>query len=88
MKSNEKKSVSTLSGEEKKASFALGKTNLKLIGISFAVIVVGFLLMLGSGTTPEAYNPDIFSFRRIVLAPGIAFVGFVFMVYAIMRKSK
>ncbi len=88
MKSNEKKSVSALSGEEKKASFALGKTNLKLIGISFAVIVVGFLLMLGPGTTPEAYNPDIFSFRRIVLAPGIAFVGFVFMVYAIMRKSK
>lgn len=88
MKSSEKKSVSALSGEEKKASFALGKTNLKLIGISFAVIVVGFLLMLGPGTTPEAYNPDIFSFRRIVLAPGIAFVGFVFMVYAIMRKSK
>ena len=88
MKSNEKKSVSALSGEEKKASFALGKTNLKLLGISFAVIVVGFLLMLGPGTTPEAYNPDIFSFRRIVLAPGIAFVGFVFMVYAIMRKSK
>ena len=49
---------------------------------------VGFLLMLGPGTTPEAYNPDIFSFRRIVLAPGIAFAGFVFMVYAIMRNSK
>ncbi len=88
MKSNEKKSVSALPDEEKKASFALGKTNLKLIGISFAVIVIGFLLMLGPGTTSEAYNPDIFSFRRIVLAPGIAFVGFVFMVYAIMRKSK
>ena len=44
--------------------------------------------MLGPGTTPEAYNPDIFSFRRIVLAPGIAFAGFVFMVYAIMRNSK
>ena len=50
--------------------------------------VVGFLLMLGPDTTPEAYNPDIFSFRRIVLAPGIAFAGFVFMVYAIMRNSK
>ena len=37
---------------------------------------VGFLLMLGPGTTPEAYNPDIFSFRRIVLAPGIASVSY------------
>lgn len=88
MKSNEKKPVSALSGEEQKASFALGKTNIILIAISFAVIVIGFLLMLGPGTTPEAYNPDIFSFRRIVLAPGIAFAGFVFMVYAIMHKSK
>lgn len=89
MKSNEKKTTSVLSGEEQqKSSFALGKTNLILIAVSFAVIVIGFLLMLGPGTTPEAYNPDIFSFRRIVLAPGIAFAGFVFMVYAIMHKSK
>lgn len=88
MKSQEKKTVSALPEEAQKASFALGKTNLILIAVSFAVIVIGFLLMLGPGTTPEAYNPDIFSFRRIVLAPGIAFVGFVFMVYAIMHKSK
>lgn len=88
MKSIKKKSVSALPGEEQKASFALGRTNIILIAISFAVIVIGFLLMLGPGTTPETYNPDIFSFRRIVLAPGIAFVGFVFMVYAIMHKSK
>ena len=38
---------------------------------------VGFLLMLGPGTTPEAYNPDIFSFRRIVLAPGAVLFHFV-----------
>ena len=88
MKSQEKKTVSALPEEGKKASFALGKTNLILIAISFVVIVVGFLLMLGPGTTPEAYNPDIFSFRRIVLAPGIAFVGFVFMVFAIMYKGQ
>lgn len=68
--------------------FALGKQNLILIGIAFAVIILGFALMAGSGSTPEHYNPDIFSFRRIVLAPGIAFAGFVFMIYAIMKKSK
>ena len=87
---NSKKTISSpsVSGEQQKARFALGKSNIKLIAIAFAIIVVGFLLMLGPGTTPEAYNPDIFSFRRIVLAPGIAFAGFVFMVYAIMHKSK
>jgi hypothetical protein BACCOPRO_00195 len=68
--------------------FALGKQNLILIGIAFAVIILGFALMAGPGSTQEHYNPDIFSFRRIVLAPGIAFAGFVFMIYAIMKKSK
>lgn len=68
--------------------FALGKQNLILIGIAFAVIILGFALMAGPGSTPEHYNLDIFSFRRIVLAPGIAFAGFVFMIYAIMKKSK
>ncbi len=88
MKSKEMKSTSPVSGEQQKVSFALGKTNIILIAVAFVVIVIGFLLMLGPGTTPEAYNPDIFSFRRIVLAPGIAFAGFVFMVYAIMHKPK
>ena len=86
MESKKMKSESVVPGEQKKTEFALGKTNIILIAVAFVVIVVGFLL--GPGTTPEAYNPDIFSFRRIVLAPGIAFAGFVFMVYAIMRNSK
>ena len=85
MESKKMKSESAVPGEQKKTEFALGKTNIILIAVAFVVIVVGFLLMLGPGTTPEAYNPDIFS---IVLAPGIAFAGFVFMVYAIMRNSK
>ncbi len=88
MESKKMKSESVVPGEQKKTEFALGKTNIILIAVAFVVIVVGFLLMLGPGTTPEAYNPHIFSFRRIVLAPGIAFAGFVFMVYAIMRNSK
>ena len=68
--------------------FALGKQNLILIGIAFAVIILWFAIRPRPGSTPEHYNPDIFSFRRIVLAPGIAFAGFVFMIYAIMKKSK
>ena len=88
MESKKMKSESDVPEEKKKTEFILGKTNIILIAVAVVVIVVGFLLMLGPGTTPEANIPDIFSFRRIVLAPGIAFAGFVFMVYAIMRNSK
>ena len=56
--------------------FALGRRNLLLIAVAFVVIILGFALMAGAGSTPEHYNPDIFSFRRIVLAPTIAFLGF------------
>lgn len=68
--------------------FALGKQNLILIGIAFAVNYSGVCFNGRSRFNSEHYNPDIFSFRRIVLAPGIAFAGFVFMIYAIMKKSK
>lgn len=67
--------------------FALGRRNLLLIAVAFVVIILGFALMAGAGSTPEHYNPDIFSFRRIVLAPTIAFLGFVFMVFAILYKD-
>lgn len=70
------------------SEFALGKTNYILIAVAFAVIVLGLALMAGSGSTPDHYNPDIFSWRRIVLAPTLAFAGFVFMVFAIMYKGK
>ena len=48
--------------------FALGRRNLLLIAVAFVAIILGFALMAGAGSTPEHYNPDIFSFRRIVLA--------------------
>lgn len=73
---------------ESTSTFALGKKNYMLIAVAFAIIILGLGLMAGSGSTPEHYNPEIFSWRRIVLAPGIAFGGFVFMVFAIMYKDK
>lgn len=69
-------------------NFALGKKNLILIGIGVAVVVVGFLLMMGAPSTKEAYNADIFSFRRIVLGPGVSLFGFLFVIYGILKKSK
>lgn len=68
-------------------TFALGKRNLLYIAIAFVVIIIGFALMAGRGSTPEHFNPDIFSFRRIVLAPFISFAGYIFMVFAILYKG-
>jgi uncharacterized membrane protein len=69
-------------------NFALGKQNLIMIGIGVAIVVIGFLLMMGAPSTQSAYNPDIFSFRRIVLAPGVALFGFIFVLFGILKKSK
>ena len=73
----------------KEAGFALSKENYKLMAIGFAIIVVGFILMAGGGSDdPNVFNPDIFSFRRITLAPIVLVIGFAFEIYAIMKKPK
>ena len=66
--------------------FPLTRTNFILMAIAGLMIVLGFLLMLGSGDTREAFNPDIFSTRRIVIGPAICFLGYLFMGVAIMWK--
>jgi membrane-bound ClpP family serine protease len=69
--------------------FALGKENLKLLVIGFAIIVIGFLLMTGGkSANPTVFNPEIFSFRRITLAPMVVLFGFMFEIYAIIKKPK
>ena len=71
-----------------KSKFAFGKQNYILLIIGVAAIVVGFILMSGPGSTEAHFEPDIFSFRRIKLAPAICFAGFLFVIYAIMHKTK
>ena len=69
------------------SKFALGKQNYKLLLIGFAIIVVGFLLMIGGGSKdPNVFSNEMFSFRRITLAPIVVLFGFVFEIYAIMKK--
>ena len=69
--------------------FALGKENLKLLVIGFVIIVLGFLLMVGGkSSSPSVFNPEIFSFRRITLAPMVVLFGFLFEIYAIIKKPK
>lgn len=67
--------------------FAFTKINFILMGVAFAVIVAGFVLMHGSSTVVE-FNPDVFSFRRVTLAPIVCMVGFVLMIVAILWKPK
>lgn len=75
--------------EEKKVEFALGRENYKLLMIGFAIIILGFLLMIGGkAESPDEFNEAIFSFRRITLAPIIVLFGFMFEIYAIMKKPK
>ncbi|NLE33064.1 MAG: DUF3098 domain-containing protein [Bacteroidales bacterium] len=74
--------------EDTLKQFALGKKNLLLIAIGFLVVVLGFILMTGKPSLDTAYNPDIFSFRRIILGPGIALGGFLFVIMGILYKKK
>ena len=71
-----------------KRDFAFGKTNYVLLAIGMAVIILGFVLMSGSGSNETTFSPDIFSTRRIKLAPAVCFAGFIFMIYGIMHKPK
>ena len=69
-----------------KRNYAFDRTNFTLLAIGFAIVVIGFILMSGDSTTPDAYNPDIFSARRIKVAPVVCFLGFVSMIYAVVHN--
>lgn len=64
------------------------KNNFIAMAVSGALIILGFILMLGDSSTAESFNNDIFSTRRIVVGPLIAFVGFVAMAVAIIIRPK
>lgn len=71
-----------------KRNFAFDKVNFILLAVGMIVVVIGFLLMAGSASSDTMYNPDIFSARRIKVAPVVCLLGFVSMIYAVIRKPK
>ena len=71
-----------------KQKFAFDKTNFILLAIGMAVVIIGFILMTGPSSTETVFEPDIFSVRRIKVAPEVCFLGFIFMIYAVLRKPK
>ena len=66
----------------------MNKINYILIAVAVALIIIGFVLMTGSPSTATEYNPDIFSFRRITLAPIVCLIGFLLVIVGIMYKPK
>ncbi len=71
-----------------KKKFAFDKINFLLLGIGMLAVIVGFLLMSGPSSTMTHFEPDIFSVRRIKVAPVVCLIGFLFMIYAVVRKPK
>lgn len=67
---------------------AFEKTNFIILGIGMALVVIGFILMSGPGSTLNHFEPEIFSFRRIKLAPVVCLIGFVVTGYAVIKKPK
>ncbi len=76
--------------EDNKPNFALSKENYILLAIGFGVIVLGFLLMVGGKSNdPNVFNEnEVFGWRRVTLAPMVVLAGFVFEIYAIMKKPR
>lgn len=69
--------------------FAFGKINYILMFVGVALIILGFILMTGGGSKdPNVFNEEMFSFRRITLAPIMILVGFGVGIVAIMKKPK
>ncbi|MBQ1252830.1 MAG: DUF3098 domain-containing protein [Alistipes sp.] len=69
------------------AQMPLAMKNYILMGIGLVVIIIGMVLMCGGGSeSPEEFNYAMFSWRRITLAPILIVGGFIFEIYAIMKK--
>ncbi len=70
-------------------NFALSKINFIIMGVAVLIIIIGFALMTGPSTTLEGgFEPDIFSARRIKIAPLTCFIGFMIMIVGILYPDK
>lgn len=67
---------------------AFGTLNYILLGVGIAIIVIGFIMMSGDGTTEQMFNADIFSDMRIKVAPITCLLGFIVIIAAILVKPK
>ncbi len=71
-----------------KNNLAFGKMNFILLAVSLLLIVTGFVLMSGGGSTEKYFNPDVYSVLHVRVAPVVTFLGFVSVIVAIVYKPK
>ncbi|MFY8187582.1 MAG: DUF3098 domain-containing protein [Flavobacterium sp.] len=75
--------------QPQKPVFLFDKTNYKILVIGLLIVAVGFILMAGGASDdPNVFNEDVFSFRRIRLAPTVVLAGFGVVIYSILKKPK
>jgi hypothetical protein len=78
-----------MNNENNKPEFLFDKVNYKILLVGLAVIAIGFILMSGGGSEdPNVFNKEIFSFRRIRLAPTVVLIGFGITIYSILKNPK
>lgn len=71
-----------------KRNLAFDRTNFILLAVGMVVVIIGFILMSGGNSNAHQFDPQIFSPMRIKVAPVVCFVGFVSIIYAIVRRPK
>lgn len=75
--------------KETKQEFLFDKVNYKILLIGIGVIALGFILMSGGGSDDtNVFNENVFSFRRIRLAPTVVLIGFGITIYSIFKNNK
>ena len=78
-----------MSEKNNNTGFAFGKSNYRLMLIGIGFILLGFILMAGGGSSdPSKFSEEIFSTRRITVAPILILTGFIIEIFAILKKSK
>lgn len=76
-----------MSSNNKKV-FAFDRVNYLLLAVGMAVVILGMVLMSGSGSDEQTFNPAIFDARHIKVAPAVCLFGYLFMIYGILRRSR
>lgn len=62
--------------------------NFILLAVGMLIVILGFVLMSGAASDETTFAADIFSTRRVKLAPAVCFFGFISIIYAIIHKPK
>ena len=71
------------------ANFSMPSKNVKIIGLGLLVMVLGFVLMLGGGSSdPNVFNPAMFNARRLVIAPIVIVLGIAAIIFGIMKTPR